>query len=604
MLSPDSRTVAMEVLRPPAGHRIDQAVLTTFSLDLDVLLALPLAVLAQSDRGVEELVQDPLLLLEALREAGERVHVFVDEAGIAIPGTSRALYAMLEKSVHPVRAANGGAFHPKVWIVRFVDGNDTPLIRVAVSSRNLTFDRSWDVALTSEAPPASRRVVRQSRALAELLRAVPGLALRDLPEALEETLGQMADQVARTAFPAPDPFDSPIRFHGLGLSPGARRPWKPDADGRKVLAVAPFVNRTALDALAAVSDGERTLISRREALDDLPDDALSDWDTLLVLSDAAVDEPEDATAGRPSGLHAKIIALEHGREVSWYVGSANLTAAAFTGQNVEMIASITGRRGNAGSGKGVGTERFRDSGFLSLCEPYHRVPKPAEDPQLVTARRRLDEARRALLESDLKVVCRVDGDSWCWEVQGELPLPETVNATVWPVSIGEEQGREFQGSTSWMLPLSRLTAFVAFRLHVEADVDDIRLALKLPAEGMPEGRVAHVLRTLIDSPERFLQFLRALLGGLEGLADWGVDNGRGAWRGVWGAGLGGETLLEDLVRIAARDPVRLEPVRRLIADLRATPEGREIVPDDLHEIWQVVDAVITERSDSRGKAKA
>jgi hypothetical protein len=47
MLSPDQRTVAMDMPRPPAGYRIDQAVLTTYTLDLDV----PLAVLAHFDRG-------------------------------------------------------------------------------------------------------------------------------------------------------------------------------------------------------------------------------------------------------------------------------------------------------------------------------------------------------------------------------------------------------------------------------------------------------------------------------------------------------------------------------------------------------------------------
>ena len=83
MLAPDTRSVAMDVLRPPAGFRVDHAVLTTYSLDLDVLLALPLAVLAHSDRSVDELMEEPLLLLEALREAGlvRRLQLYVLAAG-------------------------------------------------------------------------------------------------------------------------------------------------------------------------------------------------------------------------------------------------------------------------------------------------------------------------------------------------------------------------------------------------------------------------------------------------------------------------------------------------------------------------------------------
>ena len=118
MLSPQARTVAMELLRPPPGLRLDLAVLTTYTLDLEALLALPLAAMAHADGGVEKLLEDPLLLLQALREAGDRIHVFVDETGIAVPRRERELYATLEESVHPVRAPGGGVFHPKVWLAR------------------------------------------------------------------------------------------------------------------------------------------------------------------------------------------------------------------------------------------------------------------------------------------------------------------------------------------------------------------------------------------------------------------------------------------------------------------------------------------------------
>ena len=175
MLSPDSRTVAFDLLRPPAGHELDFALLTTYTLDLEALLALPLGLVARSDNGLEELLADPLLLLEGLRRAGERIHVFVDRAGIAIPRTRRELYALLEPSVHPVRAPGRGAFHPKVWVLRFMSENGAPLIRVAVLSRNLTFDRSWDIAFATEASPMPRQRSAGSRPLAEFVRGLPEL---------------------------------------------------------------------------------------------------------------------------------------------------------------------------------------------------------------------------------------------------------------------------------------------------------------------------------------------------------------------------------------------------------------------------------------------
>ncbi|MCC5865688.1 MAG: phospholipase D family protein [Wenzhouxiangella sp.] len=591
MLSPDQRAVAMELLRPPAGYRIDEIVLMSYSLDLDVLLSLPLAVLAHSDRGVDELLEDPMLVIEALREAGERLHVFVDEGGIAVPHANRALYTLLETCVHPVRAPGGGAFHPKVWLVRFVDVEQQPLIRVAVSSRNLTFDRSWDVALTSEAAPEGRRM-KESRSLAELVRAVPGMVVRGIKPDVADVLARLADEVERVRFPAPAGFADAVSFEIMGLTGKVQAPWRPAQSGPALLAMAPFVSRTGLDALAACGTDERILISRPEELDEIAEEALAAWQQVLVLSEAALDEPDDA-GSRPADLHVKLMAVEHGRQVTWHVGSANLTAAALTGRNVEVLASVTGPRGNRGSGKGFGIQRFQESGFLNLCEPYRRTERPPEDEALKAGKRALEQAQDALLRSELRVKCRAQGDDWRWSLEGQVDVPAEVSASCWPVTLTNDNARPLDMPCQWALPIARLTAFVAFRLTVDADVDDLRLVLKLPVDGMPEGRIAHVLRTLIDSPEKFLKFLRALLGGLDGMADWASDQGTGAWQGEWAAGLGGETLLEDLVRAAAREPERLEPVRRLIKDLRATPEGRKIVPDDLYDLWRVIDDTLS-----------
>ena len=79
------------------------------------------------------------------------------------------------------------------------------------------------------------------------------------------------------------------------------------------------------------------------------------------------------------------------------------------------------------------------------------------------------------------------------------------------------------------------------------------------------------------------------------MVDWARGDGEGNGSGAWDGGLNEETLLEDLVRAASRDPRRLEPVRRLIDDFRKTEEGRLIVPDDLFEVWTAVDGALRER---------
>ena len=598
MLATDARTVAIDLLRPPPGRRLDFALLTTYALDLEVLLALPLGVLAHADGGVEELLCDPLLLLQAIREAGDRVHVFVDEAGIAIPRKERALYAMLESSVHPVRAPNAGAFHPKVWVARFIAEDEAPLLRVAVLSRNLTFDRSWDIALVSEASPRSGQREAASRPLGEFLRKLPDLTTErsGLDEQVAQWAQMLAREVERTRFPGPEGLDrDPIKFYSLGLSEQPL-PWLALTGERRTLAIAPFVSRTALDSIIGTGRNNPMLVSRQEELDKLPAAALDKWDPdqIRVLSDAAHDESEDGADNRPCGLHAKIIAVEHGRDVMWYVGSANLTDAAFAGRNVEMMAAVTGRKGRI-NGRGFGIEHFLESGFRDLCTSYRRSEPKPEDADEVQALARLERARGCLVHADLRVVCSVADDVWTWALEGSFTPTDDVDIALWPISIIEEQARPLDLPMNWTLPVDRLTGFVAFRLSVPVPgVNDIRLALRLPAEGMPADRMHQVLKTLIDNPERFLRFLRALLGGLDGMVDWAQDSGEAPGNGAWGDGWSGETLLEDLVRTASRDPDRLKPVRQLIGDLRKTEEGEGIIPDDLFEIWTAVDKTLRE----------
>ena len=598
MLAPDARQVATDILRPPPGYRLDRAVMTTYSLDLEVLLALPLAVLAQSDEGVDTLLEQPLLLLQALREATDRVHVFVDETGIAVPHLPRELYSALEPSVHPVRAPGGGAFHPKVWVARFASDDEQPVIRVSVASRNLTFDRSWDIALVSEGSPGEAESVPRSASLSDLVRRLPAFAAQTLPPELNADLQHLSEELGRTRFPAPEGFDSELTFHTLGISDApANRTWQPMPTARRVLAMAPFVGADGLRALTASGAKERMLVSRAETLDALPDAVHRQWIDQQVMMEADLEEAEDETAGRPAGLHAKAIIMEHGYRAHWFVGSANLTWSALAGRNVEVMAEVSGSKGYS-EGKGVGIDRFLEAGFAQLCAPYAAKDTEPADATSVAAEKALQQLRDDLLHGDLRICCTQGEEDWRWELAGSLPVAAGAEVGYWPVTLNREQARSPEDGASWQLPLERLTAFVAFRLRATAaEVDDLTFVLKLPTEGMPDGRSDRVLRMIINTPERFLQFLRALLGGLEGLMEWagGEDDADGQGQ-HWGSGFDADTLLEDLLRAASRDPERLEAVRSVIEDLTEVSGDAAVVPEDLRAIWQAVDQALEGRA--------
>ncbi|MEK8106478.1 hypothetical protein NKG94_16885 [Micromonospora sp. M12] len=98
MLAPDSRSLLLDALRPPAGMRMSRAVALTFTLDLESLLVAPLAFAAH---GLREST-DPIAVMEGVRQCADRIDVFCQAGQIAIPPTKSALLAFVEPMVHQV----------------------------------------------------------------------------------------------------------------------------------------------------------------------------------------------------------------------------------------------------------------------------------------------------------------------------------------------------------------------------------------------------------------------------------------------------------------------------------------------------------------------
>ena len=408
-------------------------------------------------------------------------------------------------------------------------------------------------------------------------------------------MNEVSREVGRTWFRAPEGFDTnPIEFRTLGLTK-SRRMWQPIPTADRILAIAPFVTVGALDVIPAANVNRKTLVSRQLELDNIPLDRLRDWDT-YILSDGVEDEPDDFVSKRPSGLHAKLLIHERDNEVIWQVGSANLTTAAFSGKNVEVIARITAPLQKRSSKDPRGIVQFLESGFKQLLQQYS-PSKELEDGIAAVSNEDIEATKKAILDADLLVHCIAHGNDWTWRMEGSIELPPNdVRVQVWPVTIDDKSAKTLSTiPIEVSLTTRELTSLVAFRLQdPREDVEDTSFVLNLPAKGMPEDRMHHLLVSLIDDWDRFRAFLRALLGGFEEMGDisdkGSQENTTWQWD-PWNA----DTLLEDLVRNASRHPERLEPIQRLISDIRKTEKGKKIIPDDFLKLWNAVNDSLEQR---------
>ena len=227
MLDPNARQDLFTILGPPDGYQLDQAIGTTFSLNMLTLLTVPLAFTffgGTDDNG--NLVRDPLALLDGVRRYAQRIHIFCQAGQIAVP-KEHQLFSYLEDRVLEVAPPfyEEAVFHPKIWLLRFQPAAGEPggkpvRYRFICLSRNLTFGRSWDTSLTLDGGLMDRqRAYGRNHPLGDFFAALPGMLVRPgkLPQATASALALLQDEVRRVDFQLPQGFDD-LAFIPLGLS--------------------------------------------------------------------------------------------------------------------------------------------------------------------------------------------------------------------------------------------------------------------------------------------------------------------------------------------------------------------------------------------------
>jgi len=611
MLAPDTRRVLLEMLRPPEGFRIDRALATTYTLDLMAMLTAPLAfsllegIASKEDAasGAEASEHlNPFALLKAVRAHAERTTVFCQSTRISAPPRYQRLLAYLEDSVVEVNApSEGGVFHPKLWALRLVGQEGEIAYRVLCLSRNLTFDPSWDTALVLDGVLANReRFFSANHPLADFFRALPSLAVRPPPQRVTDDVELIASELGRVRFELPPPFED-LHFHPLGLAGYKRLPLE---KAPRALIVSPFVTAPALEELAEGG----ILVSRMDELAKLPRESLAPFEVCVLHDGAEMLElgntgEAPARGGEdsppPTGLHAKLIVQDDGRNAHVWTGSANATSAALH-QNVEFLVKLTGKKSQVGI-DALLEGRQGEPGLRALLASWSPPEKPSdEDPTAKALEERLRVARSRLGRVTWIAEVTEGPQGFATRLRSEDPLevPADIAVSVWPISLPRDtyacplelhEGRA--GVDFAARSFEALTGFFAFSLTTTVEDRRAEAVFVVTAvlQNAPANRAARILQSMLDEPAKVLRFLRMLLASdpmdiLEGLA--GLDATEST-PGAKGAGAGVEVpLLEAMVRTLDREPSRLDAIHQVVQDLLATDEGRRLLPDGFLAAWE------------------
>jgi hypothetical protein len=604
-LTPHDRTELLESLRPPAGFKLHTAIATTYSLDLIALMVAPVGfTLFDIDPYGDEFSQrDPLELIEAVRRHAGQIVLFHEEGRIAVPQHYRPILTFLEGRIVAVRAPKPNrSFHPKLWIVRYVDDAEEVIYRLICLSRNLTFDRCWDTALILDGPLRAGRDKGFSvnAELRKFVAALPGMAPAGVSKEIASQVKLVEGEIGRVEWDLGAlPFDE-YAFWPLGFDGVSRWPFKERLE--RVVVVSPFLSDKALSKLTKGTE-DSVLIARSEWLDKTSERALAGFTSVYQMADGVptADVPDaEALPGSEAplqGLHAKLYVADDGWNAHVWTGSANASTAAFEG-NVEFLVQLVGKKSKVGVDVFLNKIKGTTS-FLDLLRLYERPETPAVNEAQDALEKEIDDLRGPIASAgwSLTLVPGDEEDVWSAHATTGSKLPDwgkhvsvrcrplSVTATTYEVKPGQKASQSFES-----LNLALLTSYLV--VEVDATTKDakasIRFLVNAELVGSPANRREKLLRHMLQDKKSVLRFLLLLLADISDDPATDLDSGKGKWRaGDWAA-VESEALFEPLVRALDRSPGRLLAIKSLLQELSATPEGKDFIPDGFAELFEAV----------------
>jgi len=599
MLKPNSdRLDYSKMLTPPYGYETVFAVGTTYSLDLDALIGISIA-LGLSESIDSELKDNPIYLLEALQKTADKVLVFCEAGQIKAPSKAHALYIFLEKMVFEIALKNKKSFHPKFWLVKYENTEGETLYRCLVLSRNLTFDRSWDVAVCLEGKVELEGGLKEgyerSRPIGDFLQSVLKLAKQNEPNPLKrKKLRGLAAEVLNVRFELNDKQFSDYQFCPVGIdgydidNTGL---FNKDRKYHELLVITPFLSDgtiASLNELALTHSIPNTIITRKSELSKLKLGSVTNFD-IYVMKDVIVDGEDALSDGgdheveteerQKQDIHAKVYLKTRYSDSELYLGSLNASNNACYG-NVEFMIKLYGKR------RYLNVEQLKIDlfGENEKDNPFEvtELPKVPIDTGINVT----DQ-----LEKIIKELCRLKfyakafkaDDKYSLEVTFEK-LPKISNVYLSPLLSNRKNKEQALSGKVVFTELDLLQLSEFFVIKVTNGDEAVRRVIKIKTDDLPEARESAVVNSIVKDQNGFFQYITFLLGDdyLLSMLDQKNLEGSGF---IFGNGDQIPALYEKMLKAAAHSPQKFEEIKRLmdlISDNSIIPEGFK----DLYAVFQ------------------
>ncbi len=588
-----------KLLMPPEGFKLDAAIGTTYSLDLEALaaVAIPLGISENTD---SEIMQNSICVLNALEKVSDKIVVFCEAGQIKMPQKPSSLELLLEKIVVEVALPKKGgkypAFHPKTWTLSYINDAGEHKYRFIVMSRNLTFDRSWDISLAMDGtegkekdknteqishfleylrdyvPSKRPEVAKKRNMIREMIRRLQNVIFSLNSKEFNddfEILPMMGDEgngykMSNDALFCDKKYTAASTFHDLVI-------------------MSPFLTGSVIESFnhdyRSLKDCNRTLITRRSELSKLKPEQVSNFD-IYVLKDEMVDGEDylsdENMKKMRQDIHAKIFLKRKDSHTDLYLGSMNASHAALH-NNVEMMVHLK-------------TWRYLLSGesFLNdiFCGPADGVENPFEKVNIEIVKPEREEDIKSDLERKIKDICRLKKTAVVEAIsEGKYRVSIRIEGAERDddISISPFRSPQKKALNEEMvfenLDILKLSEF--YEIIAKDGEEELHRIIMIPTTGIPQERDSAVVNSVVKDKATFVEYVSYVLGDsyLSSFVEEKQIKESGLFRqsrDVMPA------LYEKMLRVSVEEPERLNDIKYVLDMI----SDEDIIPEEFRRTYK------------------
>ncbi len=594
------------LLMPPEGFALEKAVGTTYSLDLEALIAslISMGLSVETDSTV---AKNDYAIINALQKLGNKVLIFCESGQIKDLDSKKALFAsLLDKNVIQVSLPYTNksqkiapSFHPKTWALKYSDKSGNNFYRYIVLSRNLTFDRSWDVAVCLE----GKREERQPKSTKPLvlfygfLNKFSGWQNPKFRSERKLFLKEFIDDLSHVRFSTKDSKFNDFEFLPLGIEGGydfiKDELFDETFSFNDLLVISPFLSHSIINSFnnkRGLKDSERILITRRSELNKIKN-CSSEFKVFAVNENIAEgeryyseDEGEDSPYSRQD-IHAKLYLLRKYSDTTLYVGSMNASNNGLE-RNVEMMLKLKTQRGY------LSLKTLKED--LNLLEDGKNHTFEEIDLETQEATQSDDEELNKI-EKEVKEICRSVRNAEVRKsgkqykvILNFLSGPTFNNAFISPLRMHKMKAIE-QQIVFPDLNIADLSDF--YRVKIRGKNDTITRVVLIPTNYDIKERDDAIINSIIGDKQKFVEYLFFMLGEDPLLSIWDISKSKSkSYQAKIIETPFKLALYERLIKTAVLPEVK-EKVHN-INKLCSAIKKKEVIPEEFLELLKVYNNII------------